>query len=104
MRTLALLVAASSIAIATGAAAQPGGDPGAAGVVKVDGFVCPVIKTENVLNSPKGAEIAGDQYTIAGPHDLSIPIHATNADGAGTPMGYHASPGDTDYTAIWNQC
>ena len=65
------------------------------------GFVCPVISTENVLNSPKGAALGdtGD-YTIAGPV-VSVPMHATNGDGTGVPGGPHSSPGDTDYTAIW---
>src|SRR3989344_1683048 len=66
-----------------------------------DGFVCPVIKTENVLNSPKGGTL-GDtgHYTIGGP-DVMVPVHATNGDGTGVPPGPHSMPGDTDYTAIW---
>lgn len=65
------------------------------------GFVCPVITTENVLNSPKGGALGdtGD-YTIGGPL-VSAPAHATNGDGTGLPGGPHSSPGDTDYTAIW---
>ncbi len=74
----------------------------AGGVETVDGFVCPVITTSNVLHSPKGAEIAGGHYTIAGP-DVSVPRHATNGDGSGTPGGSHSAPGDTDYTAIWSR-
>ena len=72
-----------------------------AAVEKTDGFVCPVISTAAVLNSPKGAALGntGD-YTIGGP-EVSVPMHATNADGAGTPPGPHAAPGDSDYTAIW---
>jgi hypothetical protein len=72
----------------------------AAGIERVDGFVCPVITTDAVLNSPNGAAIGEGHYTIAGP-DVSIPLHATNGDGAGTPPGPHSQPGDTDYTAIW---
>lgn len=73
----------------------------AAGVERVDGFVCPVITTDNVLNSPKGG-VLGDSghYTIGGP-DVAVPIHATNGDGTGVPPGPHSAPGDTDYTAIW---
>jgi hypothetical protein len=67
-----------------------------------DGFVCPVIKTDAVLNSPKGAAIAGGHYTIAGPN-VSVPTHATNQDGAGSPGGAHAAPGDTGYSAIWSR-
>lgn len=70
-------------------------------VEKTDGFVCPVISTAAVLNSPKGAALgATGDYTIGGP-DVSVPIHATNGDGAGVPAGPHSAPGDTDYTAIW---
>ncbi|MEJ2440521.1 MAG: hypothetical protein P8047_04150 [Gammaproteobacteria bacterium] len=72
----------------------------AGGVETVSGFVCPVISTDAVLNSPKGAAIAGGDYTIAGP-DVSVPLHATNGDGTGSPSGAHTSPGDTTYTAIW---
>jgi len=69
---------------------------------KAEGFVCPVIKTDAVLHSPKG-DTLGDtgDYTIGGP-DVSVPIHATNGDGAGVPAGPHSSPGDTDYTAVWS--
>ena len=67
---------------------------------KTDGFVCPVIKTENVMHSPKAQAIGGGHYTIIGPN-VHIPIHATNGDGTGTPPGPHSAPGDTDYTAIW---
>ena len=72
----------------------------AGGVERVEGFVCPVIKTDGVLNSPKGIMIGGGHYSILGP-DVMVPIHATNGDGAGTPPGPHSAPGDTDYTAIW---
>lgn len=72
----------------------------AGGVERVDGFVCPVITTDGVLNSPNGAAIAGGHYTVIGP-DVAIPVHATNGDGSGSPGGAHSAPGDTDYTAIW---
>ena len=73
----------------------------AGGVERVDGFVCPVISTAAVLNSVNGAGPIGEgDYTIIGP-SVSIPLHATNGDGAGTPGGSHSNPGDTDYTAIW---
>jgi len=72
----------------------------AGGVETVDGFVCPVITTENVLNSPRAGTIGEGHYTIGGP-DVSVPLHATNGDGAGSPPGPHSQPGDTDYTAIW---
>jgi len=72
----------------------------AGGVERVDGFVCPVITTDAVLNSPKGMAIGEGHYTIIGPN-VAVPIHATNGDGQGTPPGPHSAPGDTDYTAIW---
>ena len=72
----------------------------AGGVEQVDGFVCPVISTDAVLNSPNGVAIAGGDYSIVGP-TVSVPIFATNGDGAGSPGGAHSAPGDTDYTAIW---
>lgn len=73
----------------------------AGGVETVDGFICPVITTDAVLNSVNGAGPIGEgHYTIVGP-DVTIPLHATNGDGAGTPGGSHSQPGDTDYTAIW---
>ena len=72
----------------------------AGGVETIDGFICPVITTENVLHSPRAGAIGEGHYTIGGP-DVSVPLHATNADGAGTPPGPHSQPGDTDYTAIW---
>ena len=73
----------------------------AAGVETVDGFVCPVIKTANVLHSPNSSAL-GEQgyYTVLGPN-VSVPMHATNLNGAGRPSGGFAKPGDTSYTAIW---
>ena len=73
----------------------------AAGVETVDGFVCPVIKTDNVLHSPKSGTLGGGEYyTIGGPN-VSVPMHATNDNGAGSPAGPFATPGDTSYTAVW---
>jgi hypothetical protein len=70
--------------------------------VTAGSFVCPVITTDAVLNSPRGAAIGEGHYTIGGP-DVTVPIHATNGDGTGTPPGPHSQPGDSDYTAIWYQ-
>ena len=72
----------------------------AGGVEKAAGFVCPVITTDAVLHSPKGAAIGEGHYTIIGPN-VSVPLHATNGNGAGSPGGPHSQPGDADYTAIW---
>lgn len=63
-------------------------------------FVCPVISTDAVLNAKAGIQING-AYSILGP-TVSVPVHATNDNGAGSPGGSFASPGDTSYTAIWN--
>lgn len=103
----ACAVALSAAGLATSAQAKPVeltadqmDSVAAAGVNKVAGFVCPVIKTSAVLHSPRAVAIGGGDYAIIGP-DVSIPIHATNGNGAGRPGGAHSSPGDTDYTAIW---
>lgn len=102
-----LLMVVGALLVAGGASAAPVGltdaqmdEVAAGGVERVDGFVCPVITTDGVLNSPKGAAIAGGHYTIIGP-DVAVPLHATNGDGAGSPGGAHSQPGDTDYTAVW---
>ena len=63
-------------------------------------FVCPVISTDAVLNAKNGIEING-AYSILGP-TVSVPVGATNGDGSGAPSGPFSSPGDSDYTAIWN--
>jgi len=76
----------------------------AGGVEKVDGFVCPVIKADGVLNNPhaKAHPIADGYNTVVGPK-VSIPVHATNQNGNGRPgvPGGFAAPGDRDYTAVW---
>lgn len=74
----------------------------AGGMDRVDGFVCPVITTDAVLNSPKGGALGIEGfYTIGGPN-VMVPIHATNGAGNGNnPGGPFSQPGNTDYTAIW---
>ncbi|MEJ2471788.1 MAG: hypothetical protein P8Y96_11820 [Desulfuromonadales bacterium] len=74
----------------------------AGGVAKVDGFVCPVITTDAVLNSPNSGALGVEGfYTIGGPN-VTVPIHATNGAGNGNnPGGPFSQPGDIDYTAIW---
>lgn len=73
--------------------------------VTAGSFVCPVITTDAVLNSPLGGgPLADGHYTVAPPGagDLNVPIHATNKDGAGAPdVSGYATPGDTNYSAIW---
>jgi hypothetical protein len=65
------------------------------------GFVCPVISTDKVLNSPKGSTLSEGDFTISGP-DVTVPTNATNGDGTGSPTGAHQSPGDPNYSAIWS--
>jgi hypothetical protein len=74
----------------------------AAPVEKTDGFVCPVFNSNSAagMKNPNAVQIGGGDYTVIGP-DVSVPLTATNADGAGTPPGPHSVPGDSDYTAIW---
>lgn len=101
---IALIWAASANAQPISLSAEQMDSVAAAGVDTVNGFVCPVITTENVMNSPKGGELGIEGfYTVGGP-DVTVPVHATNGDGAGHPGGPFSMPGDTDYTAIWGCC
>ena len=74
---------------------------------KSDGFVCPVLGGKaggehgNSVPSPF-IYISGGDTSVLGP-DVSVPIHATNDNGNGSPGGEHASPGDPGYTAIWKK-
>ena len=73
-------------------------------------FVCPVLTVPaQAVDSGRFDSIGNGQYTFApgaaGSADTfngNVPNEATNADGAGSPAGEHASPGDTSYTAIWS--
>ncbi len=66
------------------------------------GFVCPVFNADAVgAHNPNAVQIGGGDYSIIGP-DVTVPVHATNGNGAGSPGGAHSQPGDSDYTAIWN--
>jgi len=75
----------------------------AAPVEKTDGFVCPVFNSISAVgaHNPNAVQIAGGDYTVIGP-SVSVPTHATNGDGAGSPGGAHSTPGDSDYTAVWS--
>ena len=71
----------------------------AAGSIASVDFVCPVFNSEAVgAHNPNAVQIGGGDYTIipSGAQYLDVPDHATNGDGAGT------SPGDKNYSAIWN--
>ena len=114
-----IVAAVAGCLVASGASAGPvllsdaemdsvvaGSTAGSSDVMTTDGFVCPVLTTDAVLkNSDKnGSQPIGEgHYTIAGPDGLTVPVHATNGGGDGTPPGPHSEPGDTDYTAIWAQ-
>jgi hypothetical protein len=68
---------------------------------KTDGFVCPVLSSTVGGHNPNAVLIGGGDYSVIGPN-VSVPLQATNADGAGTPGGAHSAPGDSDYSAIWS--
>ena len=72
----------------------------AGGVEKVDGFVCPAISASGVQKNDKFFAIGDGYYSFHGP-DVSVPVLATNTDGAGRPGGDFAAPGSTSYTAVW---
>ena len=75
-------------------------------------FVCPVFNSSAAVGekNPNAQPIGGGDSTIIPgantgtprANQLDVPDLATNMDGAGSPAGSHASPGDTDYSAIWN--
>ncbi len=71
-------------------------------VEKTEGFVCPVFNSNSAVgaHNPNAVEIGEGDYSVIGP-DVSVPLHATNGDGDGTPPGEHSAPGDNDYTAVW---
>jgi hypothetical protein len=95
LRTLALVPAIAAVFMlgATTASADSGTD-----------FVCPVLDPTVGAHNPNAVPIANGDYTVipAGAMHLDVPDQATNGDGAGAPAGAHASPGDPDYSAIWN--
>ena len=72
---------------------------------KTDGFVCPVLggqagEEHGNSDPPKIINIYGGDSSVIGPN-VSVPLHATNDEGNGSPGGPHTSPGDPGYTAIW---
>ena len=68
---------------------------------KTEAFVCPVLNANVGEHNPNAVPIANGDYTVLGP-TIDVPVHATNADGAGSPAGDHAAPGDSGYSPIWN--
>lgn len=103
MKQLRILIGALTIAsvlsvlsIASAFAAEP---------ETTDGFICPVLGGQaggdHGNSSPDPfVTISGGDTTIIGP-GVNVPTDATNDDGAGTPGGDHASPGDDNYSPIW---
>jgi hypothetical protein len=74
--------------------------PGA-GVARAD-FVCPILPISGkAAENGKFTQLPNGDYTIIGPN-VSVPDHATNQDGTGSPEGAHAGPGDDGYSPIWN--
>ena len=66
-------------------------------------FVCPVlpISEEAFDNSDAGfAEIGGGDYSII---TTIVPENETPNNNTGSPPGDHGVPGESDYTAIWDQ-
>lgn len=101
MRRLTMFLVATAVLLTLSAAAVVAGET----PEKTDGFVCPVLGgqagDDHGNSSPSRiVAIAGGDYTVGGP-DVSVPVHATNDNGAGSPGGDHTSPGDAGYTAIW---
>jgi hypothetical protein len=77
----------------------------AAGPETTEGFVCPVLggqagESHGNSSPDQFVTISGGDTTIIGP-DVTVPVHATNDDGDGSPGGDHASPGDPGYSPIW---
>ncbi len=101
-----------SVAIVAGVVAAAFAGPGA-GVASAD-FVCPVLPISQQAKDHTTAngqliEISGGDASIlpgeAGDmadSPVGVPSNATNLDGAGSPGGAHAAPGEGGYTAIWD--
>jgi hypothetical protein len=106
-----------SMAVVAGVVAAAFAGPGA-GVAAAD-FVCPVLPiSENAKqHAPDGrfieiADADGDgvpdasilpgKAGDAANSPVDVGAHATNLEGAGSPQGEHATPGESGYTAIWN--
>lgn len=102
---LAALVATAMVVPGMAAAEKP---------EKVEAFVCPVFNDDAAVgdHNPNVITIYDGDYSIlpgkAGEHGpnvtehMMVPITATNGDGDGSPAGPHSSPGDSNYTAVWN--
>ena len=75
-------------------------------------FVCPVLPApQQATDHQKAGFISisgGDTSILPGAagdsasSPVDVPAEATNQDGAGSPAGDHAGPGDPGYTGVWN--
>ena len=75
-------------------------------------FVCPVLPVpQQATDHQKAGFISisgGDTSILPGAagdsasSPVDVPAGATNQDGAGSPAGEHAGPGDPGYTGVWN--
>ena len=75
-------------------------------------FVCPVLPVSDAATAHSNANFitiaGGDTSVLPGKagypanSPVSVPDHATNGGGSGSPGGPHAVPGDSDYTATRN--
>lgn len=98
LRVFVLLLAVAALFVSTAlpVLAHEGGND----------FVCPVFNDEAAVggHNPNAVMLPSGEYTIApeGANHLSVPDQATNMDGLGSPGGVHASPGDSDFSGIWN--
>jgi hypothetical protein len=101
---LVLIVASLFVSIESALATSPEKGPA---------FICPVLggKVGQNPNSPwqnedhkwydtKFVMPPGEFYTVIGPN-VMVPKHATNQNGAGSPGGPFASPGEENYSPIW---
>jgi hypothetical protein len=76
-------------------------------------FVCPVLpiseqaKANATANGQFITVSGGDASILPGKagnttDTVNVPENATNQNGAGSPGGDHAVPGESGYTGIWN--
>lgn len=99
-------------AVAAVAALSTGSAVAATPERAADPFVCPVLTVSGSAVSHtdgKFHQIGEGLYTFgpgaAGSAETfngNVPNGATNSDGAGSPGGTHAAPGESGYTAIWS--
>jgi hypothetical protein len=76
--------------------------------VTAGSFVCPVLNPVVGEHNKNTFGIAGGYYSLLpgstpqdGPrHQISVPMHATNDNGAGSP-GSFVAPGEPGYSPIW---